>query len=89
MKLVQPFAWRLVRGVVIIDTRRAGSRSLIYGDEHSVRQQLGFAIQAIVLMLLPLLIGWQLFFGFRLLWMPVGLVIAIAVFSVGHVLRKP
>jgi hypothetical protein len=54
-----------------------------------VRQQVGFAIQALVLMVLPLLIGWQLFFGFPLIWMPACLVVAIAIFSVGQVLRKP
>jgi hypothetical protein len=54
-----------------------------------VRQQLGFAIQALVLMFLPLLIGFQLFFGFKLIWMPMCLVLAILVFSIGQILRRP
>jgi hypothetical protein len=54
-----------------------------------VRQQVGFVLQLMVLMLLPLVIGWQLFFGFQLIYMPACVVLAIAVFSVGQVLRKP
>jgi hypothetical protein len=40
-------------------------------------------------MFLPLIIGWQLFFGFPLIAMPACVLLAIAVFSVGHLLRKP
>jgi hypothetical protein len=54
-----------------------------------VRQRVGFVLQLLVLMFLPLVIGWQLFFGFRLLAMPVATLAAIAVFSLGHVLRRP
>lgn len=54
-----------------------------------MRQQVGFVLQLIVLMFLPLVIGWQLFFGFPLIAMPACVVVAIAVFSVGQVLRKP
>jgi hypothetical protein len=54
-----------------------------------VRQQIGFVLQLLVLMFLPLVIGWQLFFGFNLTIMPASLVVAIAVFSVGQFLRKP
>jgi len=54
-----------------------------------VRQQVGFVMQLMVLMFLPLVIGWQLFFGFPLIAMPACVVLAIAVFSVGQVLRKP
>lgn len=54
-----------------------------------MRQQIGFVLQLIVLMFLPLVIGWQLFFGFPLIAMPACVVVAIAVFSVGQVLRKP
>ncbi|MBS0260810.1 MAG: hypothetical protein JSS02_02540 [Planctomycetes bacterium] len=53
-----------------------------------MRQQVGFAIQALVLMMLPLLIGWQLFFGFRLILMPSCLLVAIVIFSIGHWLRQ-
>ena len=54
-----------------------------------MRQQSGFVLQLVVLMFLPLVIGWQLFFGFNLTIMPISLVVAIAVFSVGQVLSRP
>jgi len=53
-----------------------------------VRRQVGFVMQLLVLMFLPLVIGWQLFFGFPLIAMPACVLVAIAVFSVGQVLRK-
>jgi hypothetical protein len=53
-----------------------------------VRQQVGFVLQLLVLVFLPLVIGWQLFFGFPLIAMPACVLAAIAVFSVGQVLRK-
>jgi hypothetical protein len=55
----------------------------------AVRQQVGWLLQLLVLMLLPMVVGWQLFFGFPLIAMPACVVAAIAFFSVGHVLRKP
>lgn len=54
-----------------------------------MRQSIGFALQVLVLMFLPLLIGWQLFFGFPLLAMPAATVVGIVVFSIGYALRKP
>lgn len=54
-----------------------------------MRQQIGFVLQLLVLMFLPLVIGWQLFFGFPLIAMPACVLVAIGVFSVGQVLRKP
>lgn len=53
-----------------------------------MRQQVGFVLQLVVLMFLPLIIGWQLFFGFPLIAMPACLLLAICFFSVGHVLRR-
>lgn len=53
-----------------------------------MRQQVGFLLQVLVLMFLPALIGWQLFFGIRLVVMPVATVLGIGVFSLGHLLRK-
>jgi hypothetical protein len=53
-----------------------------------VRQKIGWVLQLLVLMLLPMVIGWQLFFGFRLILMPACVVIAIVFFSVGQVLRN-
>lgn len=53
-----------------------------------VRQSIGFLLQLIVLMFLPLVIGWQLFFGFPLLVMPTATLLGIVVFSLGHALRQ-
>ena len=53
-----------------------------------MRQRLGFVLQLIVLMFLPLVIGWQLFFGFPLLAMPIATLAAVAVFSLGQWLRR-
>jgi hypothetical protein len=53
-----------------------------------MRQRIGFVLQILVLMFLPLVIGWQLFFGFPLLAMPAATIAAIAVFSLGHALRQ-
>lgn len=53
-----------------------------------MRARFGFFLQLLVLMFLPLVVGWQLFFGFPLLAMPIATVTAIAVFSVGHILRN-
>ena len=54
-----------------------------------MRRRVGWVLQLLVLMLLPMVVGWQLFFGFPLIAMPACVVAAIAFFSVGHVLRKP
>lgn len=54
-----------------------------------MRQKIGFVLQLAVLMFLPLVIGWQLFFGFPLLVMPSATLLAIVVFSLGHALRQP
>ena len=54
-----------------------------------MRQQLGVFLQLAVLMFLPLLIGFQLFFGMPLVVMPVLTLVAIALFTGGYFLRKP
>ena len=41
-----------------------------------MKQHVGFAMQALVLMFLPLIIGWQLFFGFPLIVL-LGLVLPV------------
>lgn len=53
-----------------------------------MRRRLGFALQLLVLMTLPLLIGWQLRFGMPLIWMPALTLAGIAIFSAGHALRN-
>lgn len=54
-----------------------------------MRQQIGFLLQLMVLTLLPMVIVWQLFFGFRLIIMPAAVLSATAVFWVGYLLRQP
>jgi hypothetical protein len=53
-----------------------------------MRNLIGFGLQFAALVFLPLLILWQLNFGFKLLWMPALTVVGAAVFYVGHRLRE-
>lgn len=54
-----------------------------------MRQKTGFVLQAMVLMLTPLLIGWDLMFRPHFLFILTGLTTAVALFSLGHFLRQP
>jgi hypothetical protein len=54
---------------------------------NDLRNTIGFLLQFAALVFLPLLIFWQLDFGFRLLWMPTLTVTAVVVFWIGHRLR--
>lgn len=56
--------------------------------DQTMRNQLGFLLQFAALVFLPLLIIWQLNFGFRLLWMPVLSIAGLLLFYVGHWLRE-
>jgi hypothetical protein len=51
------------------------------------RNLLGMFLQLVGLTFLPLLIIWQLNFGFNLLWMPSMTLLGVAVFIAGHLLR--
>jgi hypothetical protein len=53
-----------------------------------MRNQLGFILQFAALVFLPLLVFWQLNFGFRLLWMPALTIVGLLVFYLGHWLRE-
>jgi hypothetical protein len=53
-----------------------------------VRQQIGVLLQFAVLVLLPMLILWQLEFGFRLILMPALTLVGIVVFWIGYKLRE-
>jgi hypothetical protein len=53
-----------------------------------MRNQLGLLLQFAALVFLPLLIIWQLNFGFPLLWMPALTVAGLLVFYFGHWLRE-
>jgi hypothetical protein len=44
-------------------------------------------MQFAALVFLPLLIIWQLNFGFQLLWMPSLTLAGVAIFWIGHALR--
>lgn len=52
-----------------------------------MRNSLGFLLQFAALVFLPLLIFWQLNFGFQLLWMPGLTLVGLGVFWLGHFLR--
>lgn len=52
-----------------------------------MRYHLGFLLQFAALVFLPLLILWQLNFGFPLIWMPALTVAGVVVFYLGHRLR--
>lgn len=55
--------------------------------KNSIRNTVGFLLQFAALVFLPLLIFWQLDFGFRLLWMPTLTTAAVVIFWIGHRLR--
>ncbi len=52
-----------------------------------MKNGIGFLLQFTALVFLPLLIVWQLNFGFRLVWMPGLTLVAVFVFWLGHRLR--
>jgi hypothetical protein len=53
-----------------------------------MRQHIGFLLQLAVLTFLPLLIIWQLNFGFRLILMPACLLAGMVLFTIGTRLRE-
>jgi hypothetical protein len=53
-----------------------------------MRQHIGFLLQLAVLTFLPLLIIWQLNFGFRLILMPACLLVGMVLFTIGTRLRE-
>ncbi len=53
-----------------------------------MQRSLGFLMQLAVLAFLPMLILWQLTFGFRLILMPALTLLGIVVFTIGHRLRE-
>lgn len=53
-----------------------------------MRHRIGMALQFLVLVFLPLLILWQLNFGFRLIVMPACTLAGIVVFVIGTRLRE-
>jgi hypothetical protein len=53
-----------------------------------MRQRIGYYLQLAVLIFLPLLILWQLEYGFRLIIMPALTLVGIIVFWIGYKLRE-
>jgi len=53
-----------------------------------MRRHIGFLLQLAVLAFLPMLILWQLNFGFRLVVMPTLTIVGIIVFAIGQKLRE-
>lgn len=53
-----------------------------------MKHHLGVGMQFVVLVCLPLLIVWQLEFGFPLLYMPGLLLVGILIFFIGTQLRE-
>jgi hypothetical protein len=53
-----------------------------------VRHHIGIMLQLLVLVFLPVLIYWQLTFGFPLIVMPALTVAGILIFWLGYVLRE-
>ena len=53
-----------------------------------MRHRIGMGLQFLVLVFLPMLIIWQLEFGFPLLYMPALLVVGMIVFGIGTRLRE-
>ena len=53
-----------------------------------MRHQIGWCLQFVVLVLLPMLILWQLSLGFSVLVMPASLLVGIFVFWIGTKLRE-
>ena len=53
-----------------------------------MRHHVGLFLQFAVLVLLPMLIVWQLEFGFRLIYMPALLLVGVVIFSIGTRLRE-
>lgn len=53
-----------------------------------MKQTVGLLMQLAVLSMLPAIVVFQLFYGFRLIVMPISLLTGICVFSIGTMLRE-
>ncbi len=53
-----------------------------------LKNYLGMLLQLFTLSILPLIIVFQLFYGFKLIVMPISLLIGITLFSIGTMLRE-
>jgi|GEM_PF-355537 len=78
---------KITKGRVINFTRPFFSRRSFELDAETMKHYIGIALQFITLVFLPLLIIWQLNFGFKLIYMPMLTVVGIIVFMIGTKLR--
>lgn len=53
-----------------------------------MKNYLGMILQLFVLSVMPLIVVFQLFYGFRLIVMPVTLLIGVSLFWIGTLLRE-
>lgn len=53
-----------------------------------LKHYVGMLLQLITLSILPLIIVFQLFYGFKLIVMPISLLVGITLFSIGTMLRE-
>lgn len=53
-----------------------------------MKQTIGILMQLAALSMLPAIVIFQLFYGFRLIVMPISLLAGICVFSLGTMLRE-
>lgn len=53
-----------------------------------MKQTIGLLMQLAALSVLPAIVVFQLFYGFRLIVMPISLLCGICVFSLGTILRE-
>jgi len=53
-----------------------------------LKHYIGMLLQLFTLSILPLVIVFQLFYGFKLIVMPISLLVGITLFSIGTMLRE-
>lgn len=53
-----------------------------------MKQTIGLLMQLAALSMLPAIVIFQLFYGFRLIVMPISLITGICIFGVGTILRQ-
>lgn len=53
-----------------------------------MRHHIGIVLQLFVLSVLPVLSYWQLWYGFKLIWMPGLILVGVVIFWLGTRLRE-
>ena len=67
---------------------RVSLANCVHKVGNEMRRQLGFYMQFSMLVFLPMLVFWQLQYGFHLIWMPALLLVGVVFFIVGTRLRE-